>query len=362
MLARGLGKFLAVVFLLSLTVVLAAGVAWAKKPSHMDRAVNVMGCAGCHAGRGVPGSALLKADKERICFECHGTFSRGRSSKHDVESVFSKTSVHPVLETTMYHVPGEELPEKTESQLRHVSCFDCHMAHLSTASSPMRGSKGYIPGPGRRGRGFPPAGMKLRRATEAYEVCYLCHSESANLPLESTNIAELLDPGNASYHPVEAPGKNSNVPSLMRNLSVSSTVECSDCHGNNDVMGPKGPHGSDYPPILKAEFNQLDGPEDPKRYELCYMCHDRRSVLGDESFKYHNRHVVLQSTSCYTCHNSHGSSLSGDLIDFKTDVVLESNVDGGPEYLPASGGRPRCYLNCHGIEHNSAGVAGNPWP
>jgi predicted CXXCH cytochrome family protein len=322
----------------------------------MKRFSNPEGCYGCHAGKGDPGTPLLKARREQLCFRCHGSFSRSWAASKNIESVVSKQSNHPIAETSHYHIRGEVLPEEQSSIPRHVACADCHIAHRSTPEVPWRGARGYVSGlMGSQPPGLRPQGLRLRRASEEYELCYLCHSDSKNLTGSSRNMAELFNPSNFSYHPVEAPGRNLNVPSLVRALSITDRIRCSDCHGNNDKMGARGPHGSDYSPILVAQYRMEDGTEDPKTYELCYMCHDRRSVLGDESFKKHNRHVVAEQTTCFTCHASHGSANS-NLIEFNTLVVNPSPTDGGPVYMPGVNGNPRCYLECHSANHNFTGI------
>jgi len=337
-------------------VLIWAGLAIAERPSHMDSFQNPDGCQGCHAGKGAPGTPLLKAPRERLCYECHGTFSKDRPSAKDIESTLSKFSHHPIVETSQYHINGEVLPEVDSSIPRHVACEDCHTAHLSTRDVPWKGSRGCIASQVRTGKNdIVPPGLRLRFAEEEYEMCYLCHSDSANLPGDSKNMAEQFDPNNTSYHPVEAPGRNHDVPSLVRELGITDVIRCTDCHGNSDPFGPKGPHGSDYSPLLVAEYDTEDGPEDLKHYELCYKCHDRRSILGDESFRYHNRHIVDEATSCFTCHATHGSS-DPNLIEFNPLVVNPSPVDSGPVYMPGFGNSPQCFLECHGADHNNLGI------
>ncbi len=327
-------KATAFIFAGVLTAGLAMG-AMKEKPTHLNSGKNVLGCSGCHSSRGAPSGKAL-------CFRCHGALNR-KWAKTDIEGLFAKRSKHPVYETEKYHSRGEELPEKLPSVQRHVSCRDCHSAHLTTTDVPWAGSRGYSRGKAR-----------LNKASVEYEVCYLCHSDSENLPSGSENMREAFDPANASYHPVEMIGRNNFVPSLVRDLTVNSKVTCTDCHGNSDQNGPKGPHGSDYEPMLVAEYRTFESVESPKAYELCYMCHDRRSVLGDESFPKHRLHVVTQTTSCHTCHTAHGQRDNRHLISFDPAVVGISNTGLGPQYLPGS--PTRCYLRCHDIDHNPGGV------
>jgi predicted CXXCH cytochrome family protein len=353
------------VFLVALALVFGvSAAASAGSPSHRDRDKNPAGCAGCHAGRGISGTPLLRSGFQNLCFTCHGSQDRGRGRKKsvfDLEAVFEKQSVHPVKETTQHHRYREVLPERDQNAPRHVSCYDCHQAHLSEEDRPTKGARGYAPGLIRdMGRGSGPRGRWLREADEGYQICYLCHADSANLPEDARNIAAEFDPQNASFHPVERTGKGNFVPSLIPQFSTNSIVTCGDCHGNSDMVGPRGPHGSDYEPLLIAKYVTEDGPEGSTSYELCYLCHERQSILGDQSFKTHNLHISFHGVACYTCHSSHGSPDKPSLIQFNPAVV-NSGSSGGPLYWGGTPGTPTCYLSCHGADHNVSGVAGKAW-
>jgi predicted CXXCH cytochrome family protein len=329
--------------------------------THGDPKKNPRGCAGCHSGRGVSGTPLLRSGFEGLCFTCHGSRGEG-GSVLNIESLLEKESVHPVKGTARFHRHTERLPEVDPNAPRHVSCYDCHRVHLSETFEPTKGARGYAPGLIRNlGRGTRPQGRGLARAEREYEVCYLCHADSANLPEDSRNVAAEFDPSNASFHPVERPGRGVLVPSLIRQFSTRSTLSCGDCHGNDDIYAPRGPHGSDYEPLLIGKYVTEDGPEDTSFYELCYLCHERQSILGDQSFKTHNLHVAIQSTSCFTCHASHGSRDNEHLIQFNPSVVVNSGSSGGPVYIPGKPGEPMCYLSCHGADHNITGVGDKAW-
>lgn len=338
-------RYIFLLFLICAILTFSALDSWAatrETPSHSDGNKNPEECSGCHRGKGVAGTPLLKGSKEDLCFQCHGSQSRGRA-RTDIQRPFNKRSKHPIYETTKYHVKGEDLPESNPSSPRHVSCFDCHSSHVSTSTAPWAGARGY-------GRGR----VKVQRASFEYELCYLCHSDSANLPPGAKNKSDEFDPFNESYHSVEAIGRNKFVPSLVKGLTVNSRITCSDCHGSNDPGGPRGPHGSDYEPILLAEYRKEDGVESAKAYELCYMCHDRRSILGDTSFNKHSLHVVSFNSSCFNCHNSHGVRNNKHLIGFNPLKVSVSNSGAGIQYLPQPIGK--CYLRCHNIDHQASGV------
>ncbi len=185
----------------------------------------------------------------------------------------------------------------------------------------------------------------MKSAQKEYEVCYLCHSDSANLPSTASNIARKFDPGNASFHPVQAAGKNRFVPSL-KGTSSGSIIACSDCHGNDDTSGPKGPHGSNNAGLLRANYSKDAGIESPYAYALCYGCHNRGSILNDESFRAHKRHVVYGNVSCFACHDAHGSRDRDSLINIDTKTAFP-NAQGQFNYMKVMPGKPRCFLNCH---------------
>jgi hypothetical protein len=99
--------------------------------------------------------------------------------------------------------------------------------------------------------------------------------------------------------------------------------------------------------------------ESPSAYELCYSCHDRASILGDNSFEDHRKHIVEENTPCNACHDPHGISSSQGtstnnthLINFDTDIVSPDNSIGARFRFEDLGEfRGRCYLRCHGQNH-----------
>lgn len=305
------------------------------EPSHLDKMKNPKGCSACHKGHGKRGTPMLNDDKVMFCFRCHGSDEGDIElrAKTDMLSVFRKRSRHPVIETSIYHIATEELPEKSPSTPRHVACQDCHNTHNVTSENKLRKVSGYS-----RSK------IKKKEASYEYEVCFKCHSDSANLPSTSENMAVVMSPSNPSYHPVLAPGKNPKVKSLIPPLTVASNINCTDCHNNNDPAGPKGPHGSDYDYILVADYPVRETPESQSAYELCYNCHRRESILGNESFQKHKEHIVYNHIPCSACHTPHGSRTNPHLIEFNKNFVLPSPL---PQYIPSPNGRPVCYLTCH---------------
>lgn len=330
------------------------GPGFAANETHLDKAKLPQGCSSCHKGHGKRATVMLELAKDDLCFKCHGPEKKGRKgeAKDNIYSVILKRSNHPITQTSQLHVPGETLPERNPSTPRHVACPDCHNPHLLTKDKTFKGSKGYS------GRGY-----KSREVQSEYEICYLCHSDSANLPPQASNIAQKFDPGNASFHPVETTGRGSSVPSLRGNMPASSVIRCSDCHGNDDRSGPKGPHGSNYTPLLKYNYTMSSGSESPFAYELCYSCHNRSSILNDESFNAHKAHVIYGAESCFACHDAHGSRDNEHLINFDRKVASNNSL-GQFNYMRLSPGRPRCFISCHGYDHKivDKDKAGKPVP
>ncbi|NWF98690.1 MAG: cytochrome C [Nitrospirae bacterium] len=318
--------------------------------THFDRTKVPKGCASCHVGHGKPGTAMLPEAKNTFCFMCHGDdnslekaknngiVSKGFTSKN-LRKEFEKPYRHPI-EKTGIHTNDEILPEIDSSKPRHVECGDCHHHHFVSKENPFIGIKGTSAQKSKVG------------ITNEYELCFNCHSYSANLPSYQTNKAELFNISNPSYHPVIGPGKNSFVPSLMIPFSSSSQIKCTNCHGNDDPLGPKGPHGSRYIHLLSKNFSSDDRQESIQQYELCYTCHRRESILNNESFTYHNQHISNVGLSCRNCHNPHGSKRFQHLIDFENSLNIRPSSSGKLLYIYFGHGAGQCYLNCHDKDHN----------
>ena len=174
---------------------------------------------------------------------------------------------------------------------------------------------------------------------------------------------------NPSYHPVEGEGRNSAVVSLLkpyREKKVTaadiSVIGCGTCHGSENPDSPRGPHGSNNQHLLTDNFSTKDGEsESAFAYALCYRCHSRTSILSDESFRFHSLHIKgkgasawgSDGTSCYTCHDSHGSTEYKYLLRFNRDVVVP-NSKGILKFVEkgVSSFHGECYLSCHGVDHN----------
>ena len=334
----------------------------AEVPLHLDKKIFTNSCATCHfktnlkSGGGVAG-----------CLTCHGNPQRrvdnrkmpkgsvaGLEGLKNIELEFQKTYRHPVLEASGVHKAHENLPEIDPVKPRHSECVDCHNPHYLSKDNKYAGIRGQRL-----------VSHNNAVSTEA-ELCYRCHGDSANLPGKYTNKRIEFMLINPSFHPLEGEGKNLAVVSLIRPyrerrvaIGDISTVTCTDCHGSDDPNGIKGVHGSRYRFILKDNFDADDNVvESPQAYALCYRCHARTSILANESFRYHSLHIVGKNsmnrgTSCFTCHNSHGSTEYKYLIRFNRNVV-SPNSKGVLKFVEKGSGKfsGECYLSCHGVDHN----------
>lgn len=348
------------IHILLLILLIATGTASAG--GHLDRRNFPQGCATCHFKTNLKGGGGSSG-----CITCHGNPQRRkiaakmppgsiveRSDLKNIEAEFYKTFRHPTFDTPGRHRTNEILPEIDSKAPRHADCVDCHHPHYVTKENKFAGIKGKR------------IVNQLSDVSKEAEVCYRCHGDSVNLPGKYTNKRIEFSLNNPSFHPVEGEGKNSAVISLIRpykekktSSSEISVISCSDCHGNDDPNGPKGVHGSRFRFILKDNFDASDNiSESSYTYALCYRCHSRTSILANESFKYHSLHIQGKSvagygTSCFTCHNSHGSVEYKYLISFNKNVV-SPNSKGFLKFVEKGTAKfsGECYLTCHGVDHN----------
>ena len=331
------------------------------KPPHLDPDKISTGCATCHRS-----ANFRDGGGPWVCIICHGNpqrlnvdykkrmpegFQKRIGQMRDIERQFTKLYRHPSFDVRGKHRANEVLPELDAAAPRHADCVDCHHPHFVSKENRYVGIRGKR------------LGSIVANITEEYELCYRCHADSANLPPQSTNKKYEFAATNPSFHPVEAEGRNLAVVSLIRpyrekkesNADISR-ITCGDCHGSDEQNAPRGPHGSAYEHILVANFSTKDRePESEYAYALCYRCHNRQSILGNDSFKFHALHISGSAgpTSCKTCHNSHGSQQNKYLIQFDPNIVTpNSQAQLKFEEKGISVFRGSCYLSCHGVDHN----------
>jgi len=320
-------------------------------PHSGETTVSGNGCRNCHEAHQAAGGPLLlrAAPEAAVCAACHD----GRMAARDVMRDFEQFSAHPVPQTSLTHDPAEPAVVRD----RHVSCSDCHGPHDHGA--------GPADAPGQL-RGVDLNNAAVEPAAHRWQVCLRCHGDSPGkrTPLvrrqfDQDNLRLEIQPANPSFHPVAAPGRNPDVPSLLPPWTPQSLVDCTDCHHSGDSARP---HGSVHEPLLARRYETRDRtPESPSAYALCYGCHSRDSILRDASFAAHARHVRDASAPCSVCHDAHGISATqgnplnnSHLVNFDTTVVT-ANTAGRLRFVDEGRFRGRCDLSCHGVEHRGEG-------
>jgi predicted CXXCH cytochrome family protein len=325
------------------------------KLANRKSTVASLGCDSCHAThRSGSRQSLLRDDiPDQTCFTCHdGQFGK------NVLADYNKISGHNILPIKHGgHSPTEDLVNAP----RHVVCQDCHDPHGSTSTPAVApNAAGAISGV----RGVNASGAAMNAISKEFELCFRCHGDSVNRGPARINRAQVQTntriefmPSNRSFHPIEAPGRNPSVPSLIAPLSIASVIYCTDCHNSDQAAsnggnGARGPHGSQFIPLLERSLELKDYQlESPVTYALCYKCHSRTSLLADDL---HRRHLVDARAACTTCHDSHASVDKPHLINFNIDYV-SPNAAGRLDYV---GGN--CFLSCHGKSHGDPAITQRP--
>lgn len=319
---------------------------------HLDPTLVPEGCAACHRGHGAPGSPMLPAVQTETCLSCHDTQARrdlaamrgavrGGSRARLLSRALTQAFTHP-LTAGAY----------SASEVGAVTCTSCHSPHRGMARSSSDSSRRVV---GKRR-----ASLRNPGRFE-FQMCGRCHGGEAAGTGDVLNMSRLHNPNNRSFHPVEAPALHRS-PSVLPELS-GRAVNCTDCHGNSDPSGPRGPHGSGVRHILKTPYTTVDGREESlSAYGLCYSCHDRAKVLDSPLFPSHRLHVVEQRTSCVTCHNPHGSVRNRALIRFGDEPapagVSPSTTTGQLGFASAVAGSGSCALTCHAHDHGPSAYGG----
>lgn len=315
------------------------------------------GCLSCHRPHSAGGhERLLHFEKsEDNCLNCHD----GSVAQTNLRVVLSRPSRHDVIRYKGVH----DLKEIPMTTAMHVECVDCHNPH---AIQDTQSQAPFVPGPMRDVTGVTASGAVTEKAQYEYEVCFKCHADNPNRivsritrQITQANTRLEFDPTNPSYHPVVSSGVNLNVPSLKSPLEVSSLIYCTSCHNSDSATGTKGPHGSNYPNLLAYRYETSDFTQESEfSYELCYKCHSRNSILNDESFSKHSKHLS-EEIPCSACHDPHGissaqGSQSGNshLINFDISIVSPDSATGRLEFEDLDVFHGQCYLECHGKQHS----------
>jgi len=363
------------------------------------------GCENCHSPHSAGGAERLLnyAAEEQNCYPCHnGNMMGTAASQKNIQAQFDNnpTSRHNVAGSTAVHDPKEQLP----IAVSHVECIDCHDPHASSSATALApdvsGKLARVSGVSKNG--FTP----VAAAQYEYEVCFKCHAASSSLYPFIDRVARAVNPtdqsirfnaSNPSYHPVtdthavNVPSLNPPTsplvdPEVPENLSASSFIYCTDCHSDaayvDGALISRGPHGSQYRPILRRQYvTVMPAAESAGTYGLCYRCHNRQNgvsgILDNASFRtnaagYGGHSGHLGSTGfpptpveapCSVCHDPHGvqdtsfgagpTGWHTHLINFDTQYVSSAGGPGTyPFYTDKGGHSGSCNLVCHGVTHD----------
>lgn len=336
--------------------------------------VSENGCLNCHRvhSAGKSERLLRFAREEDNCLNCH----RGGVAATNIESELRKRSVHPVFVSQSRHDPAEE----PRTQLRHVECADCHNPHAVSSLGPRIENSAPNLSPVPVGptmqfvSGMDRSGRAIDQSRFEYEVCFKCHADGITRDffadiqrqIHQTNTRLELQTSNPSFHPVIGPRRNPEVVSLLPPMQVGAVIGCTECHDSDNAargaapLQATGPHGSIYEPLLIENYETAEYvTESPQAFALCYRCHDRDSILGDESFPLHSAHVARGRSSCSACHDAHGISRTqgntrnhSNLINFDLNVVRPAGSTSSRIVFEDRGMyRGSCTLTCHGVVH-----------
>ncbi|MDO8631256.1 MAG: cytochrome c3 family protein [Phycisphaerales bacterium] len=323
-------------------------------------------CRSCHRSHSAGGHArLLMFEKEEDnCLGCHD----GRIAHTNILAELDKLGSHDPRQYQGRHDPVEVQAGGNP----HVECADCHNPHAVTAQ-PVSSTYDPIGATLVGSRGVTIAGAPIENAQYEYEVCFRCHGDTA-VPIQdrilrqsqTDNLRLKFSPGNPSFHPVAMSSPSDETPSLAPGVARGSLMRCTDCHNNESGPragggGPDGPHGSNFDFLLERNYGVLDnGSESEFEYAMCYKCHQRSSILGDQSFSEHRKHIVEERSPCSACHDPHGISstlLAGSdhthLINFDTTIVRPESRSGRIEYRDLGRFAGSCTLVCHGEQHRN---------
>ncbi len=328
------------------------------------------GCMSCHKIHSArhPERLLRARRDEDNCLNCHS----GAVANFNIAADIRKRSGHYVPGRGGVHDPAE----RPFTMRRHVECVDCHNPHAAQPNpiGRVRGTLGQVvKGPNLHVPGVTLSGRETDDSRFLSEICFKCHGDGVARPrlqttrqVSQTNVRLEFQVSNPSFHPVGGPRRNSDVVSLISPLRVGSTITCTDCHNSNNARafggsGANGPHGSLFEPLLVRNYDTDDfTPENAEAYSLCYGCHDRDSILNDESFSRHRRHIVDIRTPCSVCHDAHGvyrgqggTNTHTNLINFDLSVVSPADSPSGRrvEYTDTGRMSGNCTLTCHGMTH-----------
>jgi predicted CXXCH cytochrome family protein len=333
-------------------------------------------CTNCHQTHGWPDGtnpsqdypALLVNREEQLCYACHD----GNPVPQNILLKFTKSYRHPTGEYVDRHSAAEDGdPAGFGTANRHAECEDCHNPHVArgdatapvapTAANGIRGVARIAVTNGAAGTAptFTYRGpMDTTAPIAEYQLCFKCHSSWTTQPAGQSDLAVKFNPNNRSFYPIEATGKNTNIlaNAFINGWSGSHMMYCGDCQGS-DNSTVRGPHGSQYPYLLKQPAVASSARRTMASTASCFACHrfntyanEGASITEKGSSRFnrpaeeegHTKHVADHRAPCYACHDSHGSATHPHLIVTGRNPGITSYTE------TATGGT--CSPTCHGTE------------
>jgi hypothetical protein len=271
---------------------------------------------------------------------------------------------------------------RTVLRMQCDGCHDVHAKDRTSSLSPMA---------------FDAQGKYLRtKPVNTSQMCFGCHAgpEAARLSKGESDLGALMGPSAISSHrPGATAAARPDLPSLKSGL-FGGTLDCISCHNSSNAGGPSGPHASSNAHLLKAPYGREGdvATTGTRANDLCFTCHDRISIEGNQSFPLHAQHIsgftglsaskvapknssarrtlqdlsqgwrasplpggasfagFGQPTACATCHDAHGSGKNAGLVAFDPAIVTRSSV-GVISYQKTGLRQGNCTLTCHGYDH-----------
>jgi hypothetical protein len=336
---------------------------------------------------------------DQLCLPCHQATIATAASGLPVKAS-ADVNLAPKLPASTGdgsgHMKGRFGSRRAEGYVRTILDGKGRQVRLTLDCSGCHDSHGKEVGK-LRSIAFDARGQRLdRRPQVVAEICFGCHAgqEAAPLTVGNPDLGQLFSKGAASSHAIGATAAGRPELPSLRASTFQGRLDCTSCHDNPDPFGARGPHASPNVSILKAPFGrERDMSRLGERVnDLCFLCHDKASILANQSFPFHGQHLsgftsgspiasrqggLMEAqaaigvrsvrdlgpgrggayaaghgepTACATCHASHGSLRQAALVEFDRSVVGASSL-GAPVFQRAGLGHGTCTLTCHGHDH-----------